>query len=112
MCWSLLNLNLSIYTVAEHLNISMSSIFLFTQEQQRKGVIVATDCNFSLAVAYHAAELRIPVFVIMPANSSQSRLRMYREYGAMVISYGSTAHDSQHHAHHLANENGYLCLEE
>ncbi|XP_077098001.1 L-threonine ammonia-lyase isoform X2 [Siphateles boraxobius] len=83
-----------------------------TQEQQRKGVIVATDCNFSMAVAHHAAELRIPVFVIMPAYSSPPRLRMYRDYGAMVISYGSTARDSSNHARHLARENGYLCLEE
>ncbi|XP_031434663.1 L-threo-3-hydroxyaspartate ammonia-lyase isoform X1 [Clupea harengus] len=111
---------MEIFMKKEHLNYTGSVkergvlhlLSSLTPEQQRKGVIVATDCNFSLAVAYHAAELRIPVFVIMPANSSQSRLRMYREYGAMVISYGSTAHDSQSHAHHLANENGYLCLEE
>ncbi|MCI4376258.1 hypothetical protein PGIGA_G00186370 [Pangasianodon gigas] len=82
------------------------------QDQQKKGVIVATDCNFSMAVAHHAVELRIPVFVIMPAYTSSPRLRSYRDYGAMVISYGSTARDSQNHAHHLANENGYLCLEE
>lgn len=83
-----------------------------TQEQQRKGVIVATDCNFSMAVAYHAVELRIPVFVIMPSSCSSSRHRIYRDYGAMVISYGSTAHDSQNHARHLATDNGYLYLEE
>uniref|UniRef100_A0A3Q4AZY6 L-serine deaminase n=1 Tax=Mola mola TaxID=94237 RepID=A0A3Q4AZY6_MOLML len=82
------------------------------QEQQRKGVIVATDCNFSMAVAHHAVELKIPVFVIMPACCSSPRLRLYRDYGAMVISYGSTGHDSRNHARHLASENGYLYLEE
>ncbi|XP_027030644.1 L-threonine ammonia-lyase [Tachysurus fulvidraco] len=82
------------------------------QDQQKKGVIVATDCNFSMAVAHHAVGLRIPVFVIMPAYTSPPRLRMYRDYGAMVISYGMTAQDSQNHARHLAKENGYLCLEE
>ncbi|XP_014055831.1 L-threonine ammonia-lyase isoform X1 [Salmo salar] len=82
------------------------------QEQQKKGVIVATDCSFSMAVAHHAVELRIPVFVIMPASCAQPHLRMYRDYGAMVISYGSTARDSLNHARHLAKENGYLCLEE
>ncbi|MEQ2242975.1 hypothetical protein ILYODFUR_002333 [Ilyodon furcidens] len=83
-----------------------------TQEQQRKGVIVATDCNFSMAVAHHAVELKIPVFVIMPSSCSSPRLRTYRDYGAMVISYGGTSHDSQNHARHLAKENGYLYLEE
>lgn len=82
------------------------------QEQQRKGVIVATDCNFSMAVAHHAVELKIPMFVIMPSCCSSPRLRIYRDYGAMVISYGSTGRDSQNHARHLAKENGYLYVEE
>lgn len=82
------------------------------QEQQRKGVIVASDSNFSRAVAHHGVELRIPVFVIMPSCCSAPRLRTYRDYGAMVISYGSTGLDSQNHARRLADENGYLYLEE
>ncbi|NXN98496.1 SRR racemase, partial [Rhinopomastus cyanomelas] len=82
------------------------------QDQQRKGVIVASDSNFSLAVSYHASELRIPVFVIMSTSTSPTRVKTCREYGAMVISYGTTAKDSQMHARRLAQENGYLYLEE
>lgn len=82
------------------------------QEQQRKGVIVTSDSNFSMAVAYHASEHQIPVFVIMPTNILPARVKMCRDYGAMVISYGSTARDSQIHARRLAQENGYLYLEE
>nr|XP_008118971.1 PREDICTED: L-threonine dehydratase catabolic TdcB isoform X1 [Anolis carolinensis] len=82
------------------------------QDQQRKGVIVASDNNFSMAVAYHASEHQIPVFVIMSTNTLPARVKMCREYGAMVISYGSTARESQLHARRLAQENGYLYLEE
>ncbi|XP_059707247.1 putative threonine dehydratase isoform X2 [Haemorhous mexicanus] len=82
------------------------------QEQQRKGVIVASDSNFSMAVAHHASELRVPVFVILCTSTALARVRMCREYGAMVISYGTTAKDSQVHARRLAQENGYLYLEE
>ncbi|KAH0624322.1 hypothetical protein JD844_031684 [Phrynosoma platyrhinos] len=82
------------------------------QDQQRKGVIVASDSNFSMAVAYHASEHQIPVFVIMSTSTLPARVKMCREYGAMVISYGSTARDSQLHARRLAQENGYLYLEE
>ncbi|KAM6916021.1 L-threonine ammonia-lyase isoform 2-T2 [Xenentodon cancila] len=111
---------MDIYLKKEHLHYTGSVkergvLYLLTsltQEQQRKGVIVATDCNFSMAVAHHAVELKIPVFVIMPSSCSSPRLRIYRDYGAMVISYGSTSHDSQNHARHLAKENGYLYLEE
>ncbi|NXA49551.1 LTHAD lyase, partial [Nothocercus julius] len=82
------------------------------QDQQRKGVIVASDSNFSMAVAYHASELRIPVFVIMSSSTSAARVKMCRDYGAMVISYGTTTKDSQTHARRLAHENSYLYLEE
>ncbi|XP_017601874.1 PREDICTED: putative threonine dehydratase isoform X1 [Corvus brachyrhynchos] len=82
------------------------------QDQQRKGVIVASDNNFSMAVAYHASELRIPVFVIVSTSTAPARVKMCRDYGAMVISYGTTAKDSQVHARRLAQENGYLYLEE
>ncbi|XP_074502992.1 L-threonine ammonia-lyase isoform X2 [Sebastes fasciatus] len=111
---------MEIYLKKEHLHYTGSVkergvLYLLTsltQAQQRKGVIVATDCNFSMAMAHHAVELKIPVFVIMPSCCSSPRLRIYRDYGAMVISYGSTSHDSQNHARHLATENGYLYLEE
>ncbi|XP_041722163.1 serine racemase-like [Coregonus clupeaformis] len=111
---------MEIFLKKEHLHYTGSVkergvLYLLTslnQEQQKKGVIVATDCSFSMAVAHHAVELRIPVFVIMPASCAQPHLRIYRDYGAMVISYGSTARDSLNHARHLAKENGYLCLEE
>ncbi|XP_047459226.1 L-threo-3-hydroxyaspartate ammonia-lyase [Mugil cephalus] len=111
---------MEIYLKKEHLHYTGSVkergvLYLLaslTQEQQRKGVIVATDCNFSMAVAHHAVELKIPVFVIMPSCCSSPRLRIYRDYGAMVISYGSTGRDSRKHASHLAKENGYLYLEE
>ncbi|KAG9467041.1 hypothetical protein GDO78_015725 [Eleutherodactylus coqui] len=82
------------------------------QDQQRKGVIVATDSNFAMAVAFQAAELQIPVFVIMSAGTYPSRVKMCRDYGAMVILFGPTARDAQSHARRLAQENGYLYIEE
>lgn len=111
---------MEIYLKKEHLLYTGSVkergvLYLLTslsQEEQRRGVIVATDCNFSLAVAHHAVELKIPVFVIMPSSCSPPRLRVYRDYGAMVISYGSTAQDARKHARHLASDNGYMYLEE
>uniref|UniRef100_A0A3B3YWK8 L-serine deaminase n=1 Tax=Poecilia mexicana TaxID=48701 RepID=A0A3B3YWK8_9TELE len=108
---------MEIFLKKEHLHYTGSVkergvLYLLTSLTQRKGVIMATDCNFSMAVAHHAAELKIPVFAIMPSSCSSPRLRTYRDYGAMVISYGGTSHDSQNHARHLAKENGYLYLEE
>lgn len=121
-CLNLTRSNFTVNTRSATLSLGVSAVFIRLikrlvtpanlQEQQRKGVIVAADCNFSMAVAHHAVELKIPVFVIMPSCCSSGRLRTYRDYGAMVISYGGTARDSQKHAGHLARENGYLFLEE
>ncbi|XP_067876444.1 L-threonine ammonia-lyase [Heterodontus francisci] len=83
-----------------------------SQEQQRKGVILASDNNFSKAVAHHATELHVPVFIIVPTHTSPGKVKMCREYGAMVITYGSSAQDSRSHAKKLASENGYLYLQE
>ncbi|XP_068111567.1 L-threonine ammonia-lyase-like isoform X2 [Hyperolius riggenbachi] len=82
------------------------------EDQQRKGVIVATDSNFAMAVAFHASQLQIPVFVIMSAGTSPNRVRTCRDYGAMVILFGPTARDAQSHARRLAQENSYLYIEE
>uniref|UniRef100_UPI00398E6707 L-threonine ammonia-lyase-like n=1 Tax=Pristiophorus japonicus TaxID=55135 RepID=UPI00398E6707 len=83
-----------------------------SQEQQRKGVILAADSNFSMAVAHHATELHIPVFVIVSTNTLPGKVKTCRDYGAMVITYGSSDNDSRSHAKKLASENGYLYLQE
>ncbi|XP_067828775.1 L-threonine ammonia-lyase isoform X2 [Heptranchias perlo] len=83
-----------------------------SQEQQRKGVILAPDNNFSMAVAHHATELHIPVLIIVPTSTSPGNVKTCREYGAMVITYGSSVKDSRSHAKKLASENGYLYLQE
>ncbi|KAM9324425.1 L-threonine ammonia-lyase-like isoform 2-T2 [Gastrophryne carolinensis] len=82
------------------------------EDQQRKGVIVAADSNFSMAVAHHASQLHIPVFVIMSAGTSPNRVKICRDYGAMVILFGPTEKDAQSHARRLAQENNYLYIEE
>ncbi|XP_078284472.1 L-threonine ammonia-lyase [Rhinoraja longicauda] len=83
-----------------------------SQEQQRKGVMLASDNDFSKAVAHHATALHIPVFVILSANTAPGRVKTCREYGAMVITYGSGVEESRSHAQKLATENGYLYLQE
>ncbi|XP_062926787.1 L-threonine ammonia-lyase [Mobula hypostoma] len=83
-----------------------------SQEQQRKGVILASDNNFTKAVAHHASELHIPVFVILSTSTPPGRVKACREYGAMVITYGCNIKDSQSHAQKLASENSYLYLQE
>ncbi|XP_056351464.1 L-threonine ammonia-lyase-like isoform X2 [Oenanthe melanoleuca] len=81
------------------------------QEQQRKGVVVAVDSTFSLAVAHQGSALRVPVFAVAPAGAA-GRARLCREFGAALITHGASARDARLHARRLAQENGYLYLEE
>ncbi|XP_069096293.1 L-threonine ammonia-lyase-like [Pleurodeles waltl] len=109
-----------IYLKKEYLQFTGSAkergvLYMLTtlqQEQHGKGVIVASDSSFAVAVAFHASELTIPIFIIVPTSVPPARVKTCRDYGAMVISYGSTAQDSRSHARRLAQENGYLFIEE
>ncbi|TRZ01640.1 hypothetical protein DNTS_015967 [Danionella cerebrum] len=77
-----------------------------------KGVFVASDCSFSLAVAHLSVRFQLSVFVILPVCVAPSRLCCYRDCGAAVISYGSIVQDSILHARMLAREHGFVYLEE
>uniref|UniRef100_A0A671Q4D0 L-serine deaminase n=1 Tax=Sinocyclocheilus anshuiensis TaxID=1608454 RepID=A0A671Q4D0_9TELE len=86
---------MEIFLKKEHLHYTGSvkergALYLLSslkQDQQRKGVIVATDCNFSMAVAYHAVELWIPVFVIMPAVFCSPRLHLFDQKYSKNVKY-------------------------
>ncbi|NWY64301.1 SRR racemase, partial [Erithacus rubecula] len=82
------------------------------QEQQRRGVIVAADSTFSLAVAHHGSALRVPVLAVAPAGAPAGRARLCREYGAALVTHGASGKEAQLHARRLARERGYLYLEE
>lgn len=59
-----------------------------TEEEARRGVLAASAGNHAQGLAYAAAARRIPVKVVMPANTPPSKIQATREMGAEVILHG------------------------
>ena len=55
-----------------------------------KGVIAASAGNHAQALAYHGANLGIPVTVVMPVTAPIMKVARCRHYKAEVIIFGQT----------------------
>ena len=63
-------------------------IWPLLQELKQTGVIAASAGNHALAVAYHGADLNVPVTVVMPTVAPLVKVQRCRDYGANVIIHG------------------------
>ncbi len=59
------------------------------QDQKSIGVIAASAGNHALALAYHGADLGIPVTVVMPIIAPIMKITLCRQYGANIIVQGA-----------------------
>jgi threonine dehydratase len=75
-------------------------------EQRKRGVIAASAGNHALALAYHGAQLKIPVTVVMPQFAPLIKQSRCRAQGARVVLEGETFTDAMQHAYHLAKIDG------
>lgn len=60
------------------------------KEGGTKGVIAASAGNHALALAYHGANLGIPVTVVMPVTAPIMKVGRCRHYKAEVVIFGQT----------------------
>src|SRR6185295_10387891 len=67
-------------------------------EDRRRGVIAASAGNHGLAVAYHAARLRIPAVIVMPEWAPLVKVTSARRHGAEVILFGGSFDEAYDHA--------------
>jgi threonine dehydratase len=58
-------------------------------DERRRGVVAASAGNHGLAVAFHAARLRIPATIVMPTYAPLIKVTSARRYGADVILHGA-----------------------
>jgi threonine dehydratase len=71
-----------------------NSLLALTDEQRKKGVVAASAGNHALALAYHGAELGIPVTVLMPSIAPLTKITKCRALGANVILEGDSIADA------------------
>jgi len=91
-----------IYLKLENLQMSgafkergaLNKLLQLSQDELRRGVIVASAGNHAQGVAYHGVRLGAPVTVVMPENSSLTKVSAVKRYGAQVILVGTHFEDA------------------
>jgi threonine dehydratase len=76
--------------------------------QRARGVIAASAGNHALALAFHGAQLGIPVTVVMPKFAPLIKQSRCRGNGATVVLHGESFGEAKEQALRLAAEQG-LC---
>jgi threonine dehydratase len=71
-----------------------------------RGVVAASAGNHALGLAYHGAQLGVPVTVVVPVAAPAVKIARCRSLGAEVVLHGDTFDDAQAHARCLAAERG------
>lgn len=74
--------------------------------ERRRGVVAASAGNHALGLAYHGAQLGVPVAVVVPAGAPAVKVGRCRALGAQVIVHGETFVAAQAHAAEFATVSG------
>ena len=83
-----------------------NALLLLKSEQRNRGVIAASAGNHALALAFHGAQLNVPVTVVMPKFAPLIKQSRCRHNGARVVLHGESFAEAKSHAVHLASEEG------
>lgn len=78
------------------------------ESERRRGIITASAGNCGQAVAYVAAQLNIPGYVVMPEKANRSKVAAVKDYGASAILHGELWDDAYAHSLALAEEKGLV----
>jgi len=73
-----------------------------SEAERKRGIIAMSAGNHAQSVAYHAARLKIPVTIVMPANTPFVKVRATQAHGAKVLLEGETLSDAQARAEQIA----------
>ena len=86
---------------------ALNVISQITEEEGRRGVIVASTGNFGQGIAYAAQVFGIQANVVVPMDANPGKVESMRHLGANLIFHGRDFDDSRGHAERLAKEEGY-----
>lgn len=67
-----------------------NALLLLNDDQRKRGVIAASAGNHALALAYHGAQLHIPVTVVMPKFAPLVKQMNCRKRGAEIVLHGDS----------------------
>jgi len=89
---------------ARHALLSLNEV------ERARGVVAASAGNHALGLAYHGAQLGVPVTVVMPMTAPAVKITRCRTLGANVVLQGSSFEEAQRQAVALAADTGATFL--
>ena len=81
-----------------------------SEEQKKRGVITISTGNHALGVAHQAQLMSVNATIVMPENTSFSKVENVRHYGASVILQGRHMLESRDFALQLVKKHGYTMI--
>jgi threonine dehydratase len=82
------------------------ALLCLAPHRRAQGVVAASAGNHALGLAFHGAQLGVPVTVVMPGNAAAVKVTRCRGLGATVVLHGENFEAAQDHAQRLAWETG------
>ncbi|MDA0654636.1 MAG: threonine ammonia-lyase [Proteobacteria bacterium] len=78
--------------------------------ERRGGVIAVSAGNHAQGVAYHAQRLGIPATIVMPVNTTYTKIGHTRGFGAKVLLHGENLVDCGPFANEIAAREGLVLI--
>lgn len=89
---------------------ALNKLLLLTDEQRKHGVVAASAGNHAQALARHGQLLGIPVHVVMPKFTPNTKVENTKVFGAKVTIQGENVDGSMNLARDLAKEYSYTLV--
>jgi threonine dehydratase len=80
----------------------MNKLLSLTPQQKKQGIITASAGNHGQAVAFGAGKLGFKAKIVVPTNTPKVKIEGINQYGADLILFGETYHESERKAKELA----------
>lgn len=82
------------------------ALLCLPEDRRARGVVAASAGNHALGLAFHGAQLGVPVMVVMPRNAATVKVMRCRGLGAAVVLHGESFEAAQRHAQEIAATTG------
>lgn len=92
------------FTAAYKERGALNKLLLMPQAARDKGVIAASAGNHAQGLAYHGAQLGVPVTIVMPRPTPTVKIMQTQGHGATVILHGETFDAAYAYARELEAE--------
>ena len=87
---------------------ALNKLLQLTPDERRRGVIAASAGNHAQGLAYHGAQLGVPVTIVMPRATPTVKVEHTRDFGATVVLDGGGYDEADAHARRLCDEQGLV----